>query len=199
MRGITLAASLVAVAGLAAGLGWAQAAPKKPVNRKCPLKPDVIIDPTQVVVHNGKAIGLCCSDCTEKFKKNPAAYMAAVKEDSHLPKEPDGYTDFPAALDAAKGGGYLLVVLFADKKGQAPLLRAVSDPSLESEFASCAYVKVEYVKDSPAATALDVKAVGTLVFVDPRGEKPKVIKSMTSGAPPAILKEIQNARKEMEK
>lgn len=197
MKRSTLAAALLAAVGLLAGLGWAQQA-KKPVNRKCPLKPDVRIDPGQTAVYNGKLIGLCCSDCTEKFKKNPASYAAAIKEDAHLPVEPEGYTEFPAALDAAKGGSYLLVVLFADKKGQAPILKALCDPSLEAEMGNCAYVKVEFDKDSAAAKALEVKATGTLCFVDPRGDKPKVLKTMTSGAPAAILKEIQDARKKME-
>jgi hypothetical protein len=198
MKKLSLAAAVVAAVGLVAGLGWAQQA-KKPVNRKCPLKPDVRIDLAQTALYNGKVIGLCCSDCTEKFKKNPGAYAAAIKEDAHLPVEPEGYTEYPAALDAAKGGPYLLVVLFADKKGQAGILKALCDPSLEEELANCAYVKVEYDKDSAAAKALEAKATGTLCFVDPRGEKPKVIKSMTSGAPAAILKEIQAAKKEMEK
>jgi hypothetical protein len=194
---LTLAAGLVAAVGLLAGLGWAQQA-KKPVNRKCPLKPDVRIDLAQTAIYNGKLIGLCCSDCTEKFKKNPAAYAGAIKEDAHLPVEPEGYTEYPAALDAAKGGPYLLVVLFADKKGQAPILKALCDPSLEGELGNCAYVKIEFDANSPAAKALEVKASGTLAFVDPRGDKPKVLKTMTSGAPPAILKEIQDARKKME-
>ena len=198
MKTFKIAAAFVAALGLLAGLGWAHQA-KKPVNRKCPLKPDVRIDPAQTVVHNGKLVGLCCSDCVDKFKKNPAGYTAAIKEDANLPVEPEGYTEYPAALDAAKGGPYLLVVLFADKKGQAPILKALCDVSLEEELANCAYVKIEYDKDSAAAKALDAKAVGTLCFVDPRGEKPKVIKSMTTGAPPAILKEIQAAKKEMEK
>ena len=188
-----LAVALALVGGLAA----AQQA-RKPINRKCPMKPDVRVDPAQTVVHQGKVIGLCCSDCTEKFQKNPGQWMAAVKADAHLPVEPEGYVDGKSALDAGKSGGYLVALLFA-KSGKAPILAALSHPSLEEEMATIAYAKVEFKKDSDEAKLLKVSSAGTLVLVDARGETPKVIKSMSSGSPASLLKEIQNARKEMEK
>src|SRR5688572_19086454 len=78
-RTLLFAAAAVALAGLA----WAQA--RRPVNRKCPLKPSVRIDIAQTVIYNGKVVGLCCSDCTDKWKKNPAAYASALKEDANIP------------------------------------------------------------------------------------------------------------------
>jgi hypothetical protein len=49
---------LLALAGAGlAGIAWTQA--KKPINRKCPIKPDVRVDPNITVVHNGKVVGLC--------------------------------------------------------------------------------------------------------------------------------------------
>lgn len=43
---------------LVAGLCWAQAA-ARPVNRKCPFKPAIRIDPAITVTYKGKLIGLC--------------------------------------------------------------------------------------------------------------------------------------------
>lgn len=199
MKSVSRVAAALFVLGLVAGMATAQQAGKKIVNRKCPLKPDSRVDPTQTVVYNGKLIGMCCSDCTDKWKKNPASYASAVKEDAHLPVEPEGYTDVKAALEAGKGGGYLVVALFVPKGGKSPLLTAISDPSIEGDISNCAFAKVEFDKDSADAKLLKVTAANTLVFVDPRPEPVKVIKTMTSGAAAAVLKELQAARKEMEK
>lgn len=184
---------------LVAGLAAAQQAGKKIVNRKCPLKTDSRVDPQQTVVYNGKIVGFCCSECVDKWKKNPAAYAAAVKEDAHLPVEPEGYTDVKAALEAGKGGGYLVVALYVPKGGKSALLTAISDPSIEADISNCAFAKVEFSKDSEDAKVLKVTAANTLVFVDPRPEPVKIIKTLTSGGAAVLLKELQAARKEMEK
>ena len=199
MKRLSRVAAALFVLGLVAGMATAQQAGKKIINRKCPLKPDSRVDPTQTVVYNGKLVGMCCSDCVDKWKKNPAGYAAAVKEDAHLPVEPEGYTDVKAALEAGKGGGYLVVALYVPKGGKSPLLTAISDPSIEGDISNCAFAKVEFDKDSADAKALKVTAPNTLVFVDPRPEPVKIIKTMTSGGAAAILKELQAARKEMEK
>lgn len=52
-----LALGAVALVAVAGGLAFSQA--KKPINRKCPIKPDVRVDPAITVVHNGKVVGLC--------------------------------------------------------------------------------------------------------------------------------------------
>ena len=187
------------VVALAAGLAAAQDAGKKIVNRKCPLKPDARVDTAQTLEYKGKLVGFCCSDCTDKFKANPGAYAAAIKEDAHLPEEPEGFASAKEALEAAKGGGYLCVILFVPKGGKSSLLTAISDASIKPEIENCAFAKVEFNKDSAEAKQLKVSAANTLVLVDARPEMPKVIKSLTTGGAAAVLKEIQAARKEMEK
>ena len=198
MKSVTRFAGVAFVLALVAGLAVAEQAAKKIVNRKCPLKVDSRVDPQQTVVYNGKIIGFCCSDCVEKWKKNPAGYAAAVKEDAHLPVEPEGYTDVKSALEAGKGGGYLVVALFVPKGGKSPLLTAVSDPTIESDISNCAFAKVEFDANSADAKLLKVTAANTLMFIDPRPEPVKIIKTLTSGAAAVVLKELQAARKEME-
>jgi len=53
---LLVAGAAVAVAILS-GLAGEQA--KKAINRKCPIKPAVRVDPAITVVHNGKVVGLC--------------------------------------------------------------------------------------------------------------------------------------------
>lgn len=33
-----------------------------------------------IVMQDGKEVGLCCADCVEPFKSNPAKYMAAFEK-----------------------------------------------------------------------------------------------------------------------
>jgi len=199
MKKHTLWTACAMALALVGGLAWTQAA-KKPVNRKCPLKPDVRVDPAQTVVYNGKVIGLCCSDCTDKWKKNPAAYAGAVKEDAHLPAEPEGFAALKDALDAAKGGGYVAIVFFADKGAASQaLLKVVSDPSLTEEIGNCAYVRVDYKKDSEDAKKLGVTSAPTLLLIDATGEQPKELKKLTTATAKTLLKDLQDAAKKMEK
>ncbi len=199
MKSFARYAAPAAALALLAGLAWAQAQ-AKPINRKCPLKPDVRIDPAQTVTYKGKVIGLCCSDCTEKFKKNPEAYMGAVKADAHLPMEPSGLASAKAALDSGKSGPYLCVLLFAGKDAKTQgLIKALSDPSVDGDLGGCAYAKVEFKKDSDEAKLLNVSAAGTLVIVDPTQDPPKVIKSLGAASPASLIKELQAGKKAMEK
>lgn len=191
------AAAVAAIALL--GIAFAQDA-KRPVNRKCPLKPDVPIDPALSVVYKGKLIGLCCTDCVEKWNKNPEAYIGRVKADSHLPVEPSGFATAKDALNSGRNGGYLTVLFFADKspKSQA-FLRLISDPSLEGEFGKCAYARVEFKKDSEEVKLFKVTAVPVLLLLDATQDPPKVLKSLTGGAPKTLLKDLQDAAKKIEK
>lgn len=199
MNRVSRIAGACFVMALAAGLVLAQDGGKKIVNRKCPLKPDARVDTAQTMEYKGKLVGFCCSDCVDKFKANPAAHAAAIKEDSHLPEEPEGFTSAKEALEAAKGGGYLAVILFVPKGGKSPLLTAISDVSIKPEIENCAFAKVEFNAGSDEAKLLKVTTANTLVLVDPRPATAKVIKALTAGGPPVLLKEIQAARKEMEK
>lgn len=196
MKGLIPAAAAAAVA-LLAGLAYQEA--KKPVNRKCPMKPDTSIDPKLVVTYKGKLIGLCCTDCLEKWNKNPAAYAGAVKEDAHLPVEPTGYGTAKDALNAGKTG-YLVALFFVDKGARSQaFLKLISDPSLEADFAKCAYAKVEFKKDSEEARQFKVISAPVLLLVDARKDAPAVLKSLPGGTPKSILKELQDAFKKLEK
>ncbi len=195
--------SIMAAAGLAvafaAAVAWAQAAPK-PINRKCPLKPDVRIDPTCTVNYKGKLIGLCCTDCLDKWKKNPDSFFAKVVADSDKPVEPDGAKDSAGALASGKGGGYLTVLFFTDKSaGSAAMLKAICDLKVEPEITKCAYAKIEYKKDSKDAEGYKVTAAPTLLFLDPREDPPKELKRLTTAGADAVLKEIKDGMKKMGK
>lgn len=190
--------AVAAAVALLAGLAWAQAG-KKAVNRKCPVKPDVRIDPAISVTYNGKVIGLCCTDCVDKWKKNPAAYAGNVKEDAHLPLEPESLPNVKDAVENGKTGPYLTVLFFTDGKGPSQaMLRALSDPAVEAEIAKCSYAKVEFKKDSEDAKAFKVTSAPALLLLDPRPSPPKEFKRLTSAAPAAILKELQLAAKKLE-
>src|SRR2546426_8479975 len=139
MKKSSVAAAAALAVAFAATLAWAQAA-GKPINRRCPLKPDVRIDPTCTVTHKGKLIGLCCTDCLDKWKKNPDAYFSKVVADADKPVEPDGAKDAAAAITGGKAGGYLTVVFFTDKSsGSSAMLKAICDLSVEPEISKCAY------------------------------------------------------------
>jgi hypothetical protein len=195
--------SLMAAVGLAvafaATLVWAQAA-GKPINRKCPLKPDVRIDPTCTVMYKGKVVGLCCSDCMDKWKKSPDAYFSKVVADADKPVEPDGAKDLAAALASGKAGGYLTVVFFNDKSaGSAAMLKAISDVSVEPEITKCSYARVDFKKDGKDESAYKVTAAPTVLFLDPTMDPPKELKRVTAGGPAAIVKEIKDGLKKMGK
>jgi hypothetical protein len=195
--------SVVAAAGLAvafaATLGWAQAA-GKPINRKCPLKPDVRIDPTCTVMYKGKLVGLCCTDCLDKWKKSPDAFFAKVVADANKPVEPDSAKDAAGAIASGKGGGYLTVLFFSDKSaGSAAMLKAVCDLAVEPEIAKCSYANVEFKKDSKDAEAYKVTAAPTLLFLDPTQDPPKELKRLTTAGPAGIVKEIKDGMKKMGK
>ena len=196
-------ASLWTAAGLAvafaATLGWAQAAGKV-INRKCPMKPDVRIDPTCTVNYKGKLVGLCCTDCLDKWKKSPDAWFAKVVADADKPVEPDGAKDVAGALASGKGGGYLTVLFFSDKSaGSTAMLKAISDVKVEPEITKCAYGKIEWKKDSKDAETYRVTAAPTLIFLDPTQDPPKELKRLTTAGPDAIIKEIKDGLKKMGK
>lgn len=51
----------------------------KAINAKCPLTGKAI-DPAFTSVHLGQAIGFCCDNCRDKFRKDPKKYVSKVKE-----------------------------------------------------------------------------------------------------------------------
>ncbi len=195
----TLAAIALSV-GLGAGFAWTQA--KKPVNRKCPVKLGVRVDPTITVVYNGKSVGMCCTDCIDKWKKNPASYLANFKEDAHLPYEPDSAKSLSDAIEGGKNGPYPVLLFFTDKSPASDaLLKLISTPAAEEAIATaCSYAKVEFKKDSADAKAYGVTAAPALVFVDPVPNPPKVLKTLTGGKDTtvaALIKEVQDTEKKV--
>lgn len=51
----------------------------KPINKFCAVEHDNEIDPKVTFLYQGKAIGFCCKDCIDDFKKDPKKYMANLK------------------------------------------------------------------------------------------------------------------------
>lgn len=86
MRKIDLIATALFLTVAAAA--WAQAPTTKPatqpaadamVNKFCAVVPGDPVDPTVFIMHEGKKIGFCCSDCIDEFKKEPAKYLKNMK------------------------------------------------------------------------------------------------------------------------
>jgi len=50
-------------------------------NQVCPISGEDVDTGTPTELYNGKEIGFCCSDCIEKFKKDPEKYMKNLSED----------------------------------------------------------------------------------------------------------------------
>lgn len=198
MKRSSILAAVALTVAFAATLAWAQGA--KPINRKCPLKPDVRIDPTCTVMYKGKLVGLCCTDCLDKWKKNPDSYFGKVVADANKPVEPESAKDAAGAVTSGKAGGYLTILFFTDKSaGSAAMLTALSDLTVEPEISKCPYARVEFKKDSEESKKYGVTAAPTLLFLDPREDSPKELKRLTAGGAAAILKEIKDAQKKMGK
>jgi YHS domain-containing protein len=78
--------TVICLLGLTCILGVAIAAEKKeeapttkPVNKMCAVQPENPVDDRVIYMHEGKAIGFCCSDCIPTFKENPAKYVDKMK------------------------------------------------------------------------------------------------------------------------
>ncbi len=54
----------------------------KSKNRKCPVCGWEIKGPGQPVNLSGKRVVVCCDDCAEKVKSNPAKYSEAGHDDA---------------------------------------------------------------------------------------------------------------------
>src|SRR3954469_11359617 len=71
----------------------------KPINKICPVEGGDV-DPEVTTVYKGKKIGFCCDSCPDKFKKDPAKYMAIV--DKELAKDKKKDKDKDAKKDEKK-------------------------------------------------------------------------------------------------
>src|SRR6185295_14924718 len=173
----------LAVGGLAAAfvatLAWAAQDEKKPVNKMCPVMTDHKVDTKVTVVHKGKVIGLCCTDCAKKWGGG-AAWEKNIKEDFGTPDLPEGADSAKGAIEGGKAGGYLVAVLFADKTPKTDaFMKLFLDAGVNPEILSCAFGKVEFKKDSDEAKQFKITAAPTLVLIDATKDKPVVLKTIT--------------------
>jgi hypothetical protein len=172
---------------------------KKPVNKMCPVMPDHKIDSKVSVLHKGKVIGLCCTDCAKKWG-NGAAWEKNIKEDFGTPDLPEGADSVKGAVEGGKAGGYLVAALFADKSAKSEaFMKLFLDAGVNPEILNCAFGKVEFKKDSEEAKHYKVTAAPTLLLIDPTKETPVVLKTITSGTAKTLLKDIQEAREKLGK
>ena len=78
---------------LIGAFGWALQASAKVTdaeNRFCPVTGDKVSE-KDFVKHAGKRYGLCCKMCANKFKKDPAKYMAQMAEQEANPNAAAGH------------------------------------------------------------------------------------------------------------
>ena len=72
-------AALLAVGGCASSGANSSQAAGTPINKFCAVNTTDTVDPKVTVMYMGQAIGFCCSDCIEMFKKDPEKYMKGLK------------------------------------------------------------------------------------------------------------------------
>ena len=191
--------AVVLAVAFAATLAWAVPQDKKPVNKMCPVMPDHKVDSKTQVVHKGKVIGLCCTDCAKKWG-NGAAWEKNIKEDFGTPDMPEGADSVKGAVEGGKAGGYLVAALFADKSAKTEaFMKLFLDAGVNPEILNCAFGKVEFKKDSEEAKRYKVTAAPTLLLIDPTKETPVVLKTITSGTPKTLLKDLQEAKEKLGK
>jgi len=184
---------------IAATLAWAVPQDKKPVNKMCPVMPDHKIDSKVSVMHKGKVIGLCCTDCAKKWG-NGAAWEKNIKEDYGTPDLPEGADTVKGAVEGGKAGGYLVAAFFADKSAKSEaFMKLFLDAGVNPEILNCAFGKVEFKKDSEEAKHYKVTAAPTLLLIDPTKDPAVVLKTITGGTPKTLLKDIQEAREKVGK
>jgi hypothetical protein len=191
--------AVVLTVAFAATLAWAVPQDKKPVNKMCPVMPDHKIDSKVSVMHKGKVIGLCCTDCAKKWG-NGAAWEKNIKEDYGTPDLPEGADSVKGAIEGGKAGGYMVAAFFADKSAKSEaFMKLFLDAGVNPEIMNCAFGKIEFKKDSEEAKHYKVTAAPTLLLIDPTKEPAVVLKTITSGTPKTLLKDIQDAREKVGK
>ena len=187
------------VVALAAVLASPAPQDKKPVNKMCPVMTDHKVDVKVTVLHKGKVIGLCCTDCGKKWG-NGAAFEKNIKEDYGTPDMPDGADSVKGAVEGGKAGGYMVAALFADKSAKTDaFMKLFLDAGVNPEILNCAFAKVDFKKDSDEAKQFKVTAAPTLLLIDPTKEPAAVLKTITSATAKSLLKDIQEAREKVGK
>lgn len=182
----------------AAAVAWAVQG--KPVNDVCPVKSGTPIKPGITSTYKGKTVGLCCGNCKGQFDSNPEKFVANIPGLAGPMPRTGGLASADEALKAGKEGTRPVVILFGDASPKTKLFsEMLGDPSLDESFGSVSYATVEFVKDSEEAKKYKVTAAPTLLILDPRGEAPKELKKLTSGAPPTVKSAIAAAVKTLSK
>jgi len=74
---VVLFATLAGALAAPAFAGEEESAGEMPaVNEMCPVTTDEPVDPSYVIVYEGRTIGFCCKRCITQFRADPAAYLA---------------------------------------------------------------------------------------------------------------------------
>lgn len=104
--------SLTLLAALAA-LPPAAAADPAPTNPQCPVLPHLPAVAEHKAEYQGRTVYFCCEECVEKFKQNPAAYLAVLN--AVTPNIP------PPAADSPKHGPALELAIAVVEFGERHL------------------------------------------------------------------------------
>jgi hypothetical protein len=196
---MTKTATLAAVLGAALAFAAAAAQAKpRPVNKLCPIMANRKVDPQNTVIYKGKPVGLCCSECVEKWNKNPGAFIGNVKEDAD--EGPDGLSSLKEALTSARQGPYPIVIFWHDggAKGKA-FLKLLSDPEISEALTMCSFVRADAKRDAADLKGFKPGSLPGLGLYDPTTDPPSLLKNVPGGAAKAVLKELQDAIKKVRK
>jgi len=108
---------LALVAALAAA-GGAAAADPAPTNPQCPVMPHQPASAEHRAEYQGRTVYFCCEECVEKFRHNPAAYVAVLNA-AAASNPPAGPA--PPAADAPQPGTFLALAIAAVEFGERHL------------------------------------------------------------------------------
>jgi hypothetical protein len=183
----------LALAATAAGL---QERHPRAVNKLCPVMPGRKIDPGNTVTWKGKVVALCCTDCIDKWNKNPGAFAGNVKEDAD--EGPDGLPNLKDAIAGAKAGPYPLAIFYGDGGARTKaFLKQLSEPEIAEPLGSCAFVRADPKRDAAELKGFKPSGLPCLALYDVKADPPALIKHVPLGASKAVLKELQEAVKKI--
>jgi len=105
------------------------------------------------------------------------------------------------AISAAKSGPKPAVLFFCDDKPKSKTFQTLfNDPSFGADlYEKAVFSKVEFKKDSDECKKWKVSEAPTILIVDPSAEEGTSLKSLKSGTPKAVRKEIEEAIKKLSK
>jgi len=116
-------------------------------------------------------------------------------------RAPQWLAGVEAGLSAAKSGTKPAVLFFCDDKPKSKMFQNLfSDPGFGAElYEKAAYSKIEFKKDSEECKKWKVTEAPTILIVDPSAEEGTSLKSLKSGTPKSVRKEIEDAIKKLSK